>query len=146
MVPSLRKKHFLIWSLLALLLPLLLIATLLIRPKTFHQTSLPQAVATAFPTLIESKESDAFSINLRSNPNGRQQIEIILKEALQFPSATVIIQPNKQAATREDITLGQLGNHGTYRFDWPPQLASKGAFHLKIYDHIKEQQIANIPF
>ncbi len=43
MSPSLRKRHRLIWWVLALLLPLLFIGAILVIPKPAHQDTLYQA-------------------------------------------------------------------------------------------------------
>jgi hypothetical protein len=45
MVPSLRKKHRLIWIALAVLLPFLFVAALLVIPQPVYQDELPQSIA-----------------------------------------------------------------------------------------------------
>ena len=44
MVPSLRKKHRLIWIILAVLLPVLFVAAVLVIPQPVYQDKLPPSI------------------------------------------------------------------------------------------------------
>lgn len=44
MVPSLRTKHRLIWIILAVLLPALFVAAVLVIPQQVYQDELPQLI------------------------------------------------------------------------------------------------------
>ncbi|MEM8907369.1 MAG: hypothetical protein AAGD05_05935 [Bacteroidota bacterium] len=146
MTPTLRKRHYLIWLLLIVLLPGLLIATALLRPQEFDQKNLPAAIPKALPTLLQSKEVDGLQANWRSHPDGTQQIEMLLSAPLRYPAATVFLGSQATFLPSQAQVLGQLGSGPVYRFNFTLPQVGNPAWHVHIYDPIKTQVIATFAF
>ena len=137
MIPSLRNRHRLIWIGLSLLLPLLFVAAVLVIPQTAYQDLLPQATAEAYPTVLRSHDTEAFLFNLRENAQGQKQLEVVLKEILVTPTATVSLSGNAGS----EVVLGQLGSQGVYRFNWEDATPAPEAIQVKIRESAKGEHI-----
>lgn len=146
MQPSLRKKHRQIWMLLSPVISLMFLAVVFIRPQTFRQDKLPSKMHPAFSKLQSSQEDDRFAFHLKTMPNGAKQVEVALKEALQNPAANVYISTAAFENIASAKTLGRLGNHGIYRFNLSEAMANAEKIYLKIYDPIKEEELAAVQF
>ena len=141
MTPSLRKKHRLIWQFLSLVIAAAFIATMLIRPQEFFQKQLPKNTPEAYSTLIKSQQTDDFVANLKQSADGKKQIEIILKDILKTPTATLLLSNAANQPIESATALGRLGNSGIYRFNLNSVWSQSDQYHLTIYDHIKQKEI-----
>lgn len=59
MVPTLRKKHRIIWLILAVLLPVLFVAAVLVIPQPVYQEELPRYITEpdqSIPSVDESTQ------------------------------------------------------------------------------------------
>jgi hypothetical protein len=157
MVKNLRKKHLQVWTLWAILLPLLIIASVSVIPRWPNGKLLqPKAVA-ALPTIVATMDHEDYTINLRKSDDTTMQLEWINKKVLTFPTATIyVLNPPYAGKSKSGSTnplegaelIGRIESRGTYRFAFhhlmePPE---KNSLHLILYDFIHEKIIETINY
>jgi len=145
MIRPLRKRHLQIWSALLVLLPAGIIAAWLSVKKPAHNAISQPVSERALPDVILSVEKENYTVRLRRNGSGAQQLEWINKDVLAVPSAVIY----KTAAGHKGIEsaelIGRIEAKGTYYFSLQKDsLIEKPNFVL--YDFIHEQIIDSINF
>lgn len=157
MVKNLRKRHLQVWTVWAILLPFLLIASIAVIPAWPTGKLLQPAAPVALPTLISSIDREAYTINLRKSNDSTFQLEWINKNVLTVPTATIYIihppYPGKSQSGRateleESELVGRIESRGIYRFPfhYPAEDVNKGYLHLILFDFIHEKIIDTINF
>lgn len=115
MTPPLRRAHRFIWLLLAVALPVGFLATRLTRQSPLLQAPILPPQSTAMPVLLRTVDADSLVLNLRQSVQGTErQLEILLKQPFETPSAVVCI---RQEGSRRAV--GLLNAPGLYRFSLP---------------------------
>jgi hypothetical protein len=141
MIKPLRKRHFQIWRLWALLLPLgIIAATVAPEPMPKDAFAPPQNGKTA-PVLIAEKKVGANQLQLRGNVPGKAtQLLWVNREPLKVASATLYLI-KAGATTIEGATyIGRIETLGNYVFDLPTQ----AVYHFLLFDFIHQQVIEDI--
>ena len=143
MTPAQRKIHRFTWLIFAILLPLLFVASVWVLPKEFYPSkNIPEGV-TAFPEVVQSKDSQAFLFNIRENKVSHKQVEILVKQPLSTAAALVYISP-KETNIEKSKLLGQLSSKGVFRFNLDSLYSQLNTFNISIYDPVNESVIQNI--
>ncbi len=119
MIKPLRKYHFFIWRILAVLLPVTFVAAILLRPNSFvdHQ----------------QKEND-FSFSIKTLTDSTAQIKINVKNALKVPSCLVYA-----SLSSEDVLLGKIENRGLHNFEIKTQVEKSVS--IRLYDAVHQREI-----
>src|SRR5438477_10833112 len=95
MIKPLRKRHLQIWSILLVLIPTGIVISWLSIKKPAHNNVLQPASEQVFPKIILSAEKENYTVRLRRNESGAQQLEWINKDVLAVPSAVIYeVSPN----------------------------------------------------
>ena len=66
-IKPLRKKHFQVWQILALLLPFIIIAAIVVRPEFPEDKLLQPSAAKPFPLVLKKIEKENYTVSLRAN-------------------------------------------------------------------------------
>ena len=143
MIRPLRKRHLQIWSALAVLIPVSIVAAILARPKDISSDLLQPSSTKALPVVIKSLEKENYVVRLRGNDQAATQLEWINKNALTFPTA-VIYRTHGTFSPMHDDLIGRIEARGTYRFALKPDTAND--YHFIVYDFIHQQKIDSINF
>ena len=140
MTPTLRKAHRYIWYTLAGALPLGWAAAIWVMPDTVWQQPVRPGQPDALPTLVLSKQSGDFVVNLRQKRTGtRQQVEFLVTKPLTQANTSVILEG------QPEVLLGALGPRGTWRFDLDSLAAARRPFRLRLEDRIAHKVLRTIP-
>lgn len=145
MIRHLRKRHLQIWSVLLLLIPSGIVTAWLSVKKPAHNNILQPASVQALPNIILSVEKENYTVRLRDNNRGAQQLEWINKNVLTVPTATIY----RMSAPGEDMKggelIGRIEARGSYYF-----LLNKDSLRTPqqfiLYDFIHQQIIDTINF
>jgi hypothetical protein len=141
MIIQLRRRHYYIWLILSVLLPIGFIWAYLNIPK-MPSDSIHKTATVAYPTLIQTKEITDLKVNLRQNTEGGYQIELTVLKPLVGAANQLYLSTT--ADNPLQTLLGALGNRGTYYFPLPNTIASASFLNLTIYDVIKQKQLEQI--
>ena len=121
MIKPLRKYHFVIWHVLAVLLPLFFIVAVLFRPVA------PSGKATG---------NNKFSATIESNTDSTSLVTLDVGKFIKTPSCVVILSN----PSREWV-LGTLDRQGIYTFVTPKiELPAT----LKLWDAIHDSSIDSV--
>lgn len=118
MIRPLRKYHFLIWRILAVVLPVVFILAILFRPDSISK--------------YDQVKND-FSFNVKKLTNSTAQLTVVLKNSLQVPSCLVYISSNSK-----DVLLGKVDHQGSHSFEIP---VDQENVTVKLYDAIHKKEI-----
>ncbi len=144
MMKPLRKRHLLVWRVLAILLPAAIIIAWLSVPKQVSQPLLQPEASTVLPIVLKKQEKENYSIAIRSDENNSAlQLEWINKTVLQYPTATIYATDK----TTKDISGAKLIGRIEARGNWYFPLDStfrNGNNHFILYDFIQQQTIDTI--
>ena len=143
MVKALRKRHLQVWSVLAVLLPIGILAAVVAVPgKQFANLLQPDAVAT-LPVAQKTSESPGYRVVLRSNEDASAfQLEWTNNQVLTAPSALIYQTDNANDPVDNALLIGRVEGRGTYRF--PVKNAGINGFHFVLYDIIHHKVIHSI--
>ncbi len=133
---ALRKRHKIMWLLIALTLPALTVLAVVNIPDfpTYNKNPLNTKNSTPAKGIVLSEQENEFiKVNVRGNETKVAQLEIILKTPIKSASAVIYDANNK--------VLGQLGSTGVYRFD-----INKRPVQITIKDNIKNVEITKMGF
>ena len=153
MIKPLRKRHLQIWSTLLVLIPTGIVISWLSIKKPAHNNVLQPASEQVFPKIILSAEKENYTVRLRRNESGAQQLEWINKDVLAVPSAVIYeVSPNpsegrayRKFFPKEAELIGRIEAKGSYHFPLrKDSINEKPKFIL--YDFIHEQIIDSINF
>lgn len=147
MIRPLRKRHFQIWTTLAILLPIGIVSGWLAVHRPVYGNLLPSQ-HTPLPVVLRSIDRGEYSIQLRSNPDSSSlQLEWVNKVSWNAPSA--LLYQKQQADTssqpgRGDL-IGRIGSRGSYYFPLKNSF-NHAEIHLMVYDIIHHRLIERINF
>lgn len=119
MIRPLRKYHFIVWQIAAVILPVLFALAIFFRPASVAQGNAP----------------DDFSIAVTKAPDSLWRVSISLRNQLRTPSCLVY----GEAGGRK-ILLGQLDKQGEYSFTVVMQLSR-----IILFDAIHQREITTFP-
>jgi hypothetical protein len=137
MTPELRQRHRFIWRLWAVLLPIGFVSAILVLPQKATQTSRLDSTEAALPKVMQTRQTDWLTANIRSSDKDALQLEIILKQPLDIPAARLFWQ---------NTFVGNLGAKGTYRFPMDSLQTTNPPFTLEIRDPINQTIFQKITF
>ena len=137
MVPELRKRHRLIWQLGSILLCLGFVAAVWVLPQPVTQTKLFQKINPPLPRILDTQESEEFTINLRGDSTKGTQLEFIIKKPLDQPVAQLYWQY---------IFIGVLGPKGVQRFPISGTRLAKAPYFLQIVNPFEKTVIQKFNF
>ncbi|MES1218617.1 MAG: hypothetical protein ABUT20_24145, partial [Bacteroidota bacterium] len=90
MMKPLRKRHLLVWRVLAVLLPAAIIIAWISVPKEQTQKLIQPADITPLPVILKTTQKDNYTVSIRTTSDQSQlQLEWINKTVLQYPTATI---------------------------------------------------------
>lgn len=157
-IKPLRKKHLLAWQTLALLLPLLIIAAVVVRPSFPKEKLLQPVTIKALPLILKQADKENYTVSIRSNSDTTQlQLEWINKKVLTYPTATIYKTFSSQSeegvlkevqSGKADL-IGRIEARGNYYFDLAKDSAAieqymSSAVEFVLYDFIHQQIIDTI--
>ena len=122
MIKPLRKYHYMIWRLWAILLPIGFVIAIVVRPAIRS---------------TENVDEEAFTANIAPATDSTSVITILVGKPIQEPSCVVIL-----SSPQNETVLGTLNRQGRYNFIVP---TFDGAGTLNLVDAIRQKKIANIP-
>jgi len=122
MIKPLRKYHFAIWQLLAVLLPLFFIMAVVIRPSVPSPKVFPH---------------NAFGAMIESNTDSTYLVTIEVEHFIKAPSCVIIL-----SNTTTELALGIVDGQGTYSFVIEKvELPAT----VKLWDAIHHRAIDSVP-
>jgi hypothetical protein len=122
MIKPLRRYHFVLWRLLAVVMPVLFVSAIWLRPDPGPD--------------YRSVEKD-FSFRLHHLSDSTSRIDIDVKNSLRVPSCVVYA-----SVTSQDLLLGQIGQKGTYHFEIENK--SHDNVQLRLYDPLHKREITTV--
>ena len=144
MIKQLRKRHFQIWFVMMILIPMGIIAATMVIPQQHDNPTLQPTPVVALPVIIKTVEHENYTVNLRGNSSIPGQLEWINKSVLTFPTAVIYKTISGKKDTGEATFIGRIEARGTYHFDLKKD--SSNNFHFILYDFIHRQIIDSINF
>lgn len=146
MIRPLRKKHLQAWSLLALLLPIGIVAAYVSIKKPSAYKLLQPATVEELPFVYREIEKDNYLILIRRNESASQyQLQWINKTVLTVPTAILFKVPLHSTDISEGELIGRIEARGSYQFAIDSSF-NKSDFKLIVYDFIHKQIIDTIKF
>lgn len=136
MIIPLRNRHYMVWIMLTILLPIGFFAAWRFVPNKIFDESELALLQPAVGELVQSYTTTNFVVNLRVGNVGAQ-VEVLIRQPLENPSTFVYLGDTVEEAT----TLGVLGAKGLYRFNLP-RAPKEGK--LIFFDRIKNETIESI--
>lgn len=153
MIKQLRKRHLQIWTALAVVLPIGIVAAWFSVPIEAKDKLLQPASAQVLPVILASAEKDNYTVRIRSNADTSQlQLEWVNKKTLTYPTATIYRTLNHSKNDIDNAALiGRIEARGTYYFLFANgkdqiQIFTPKGFHFFVYDFIHRQIIDTINF
>jgi hypothetical protein len=121
MIKPLRNYHFLLWHILAVLLPLVFVAALMVRPSLPERLSIPK---------------ETFEAKRMTLSDSTSMILITVNRPLTVPSCLLF-----NVSGKKEILLGKLDHQGPYRFivATPDKIIT-----LKFFDAIHQRTITSL--
>jgi len=146
MTKQLRKKHLQVWSLLAITLPVMILAGVLgVKNPVVTGSLFQPAASTALPLITHSVEKGKYTVHLRSSADRSQtQLEWINKASVTNPSALIYQRDGNNKEIDGNEIIGRIESKGIYRFFLKNDSARSNHFFL--YDIIHRQIIDSINF
>jgi hypothetical protein len=139
MIYSLRKRHFRIWILLAIGLPILFYFGLNGIPVSVPTSDFEQPMARAFDQLIVEEKKDRVEIRyFRDTHLPGRLIEIEVLQPLTHPTVMVYASTG---ANSKGSRIGLIESTGTYRFSLPKDLLPNKYLLITLFDEIKETEV-----
>ena len=136
----LRKKHWQVWTLLAVLIPAGIISGYFVIPEEATNKLLQEDSKTALPFVVNKIERKAYSVYLRSSADKMNlQLLWINTKASTIPSSLIY-----KAGSSEKELIGRVEGQGTFYF--PLKTDSTNTYHFILYDIIHQQTIDTINF
>lgn len=143
MIKPLRKRHLQTWSLLALLLPAGILASVLVRPRPAAGYLLQPANEEILPVVIREIKKEDYCVRLRGHTmNTPQQLEWINTTVLRHPTALIYQTEPGNIEISNAKLIGRIEARGSYRFRLTAD--SKRNYHFILYDFIKEELIDSV--
>ena len=136
---QLRKRHRIVWMVLAVLIPFLVIISWLLIPSLEPVKAIVSSQPPALPVVLRTIQRPHYEIELQTDKQGHLQLEWWSKVSLRIPSA-VVYQVRENG---EQHLIGRIEARGHYRFPLERK-DSTGRLQLKLYDFIHEQVIDTI--
>jgi hypothetical protein len=147
MIKPLRKKHLQLWIVLAVVIPIGIIAAVVTRREPAKGKLLQADASSASTVLFKSVDKEGYTVSLRGNADtSTLQLEWINKGTITFPSALIYqLRFTDEHFTRADTFLiGRIEAKGTYHFGL--QRMSPKDVHIVLYDVIHHSIIDSLNF
>lgn len=126
MMKHLRKRHLQIWTLLAVLIPAVIISGYLAVPEQVYYQLLQEDKTAALPVVINKLEGKNYSVYLRSSADKKNyQLQWINTKASTQPSSLIYKESNG-----EKELVGRIESQGSYFFSLKEDPANKYKFIL----------------
>jgi hypothetical protein len=149
MIKVLRKRHLQIWTALAVLVPVGIIAAWIFVPRYPVQPLLQPVTENALPEIVKQTDKGKYMISIRTNPQRTAyQLEWINNNTLAWPTATIYLVAKESTDIKNGLLIGRIESRGAYRFALPPnfQPVNFSTYQLTLYDFIHERIIDTINF
>ena len=137
MIAKLRKRHFQLWAVIALILPILIILAYT-NVREIETDDFELAQPAAFSDVIANSQGEYTLLNLRKQGT-EYQLEAVISKPIQAANTMVQMKSEKG-----DIILGRLGSKGLYRFAIPEGVVISDELQISIFDQIKKMEIEKI--
>lgn len=136
----LRKRHLQIWTLLAILIPAVIISGYMVVPEKATSRLLEENGSPALPVVINKLETKNYSVYLRSTADKKNhQLQWVNTKASTQPYSLVYMKTDEGKEL-----IGRIGSTGTYYF--PIKADSTGRYKFILYDIIHRQITDSIKF
>jgi hypothetical protein len=122
MIKPLRKYHYMVWRLWAVLLPIAFVVAITVRPV--HTPAM-------------KADEETFTAKITANTDSTFVVTIQVGKPIKVPSCVAIL-----SSTKKDLVLGTLDRQGVYNFNIP---TFEGPAHLNLVDAIRQKTITKIP-
>ena len=143
MIKPLRQRHFQIWTLWSVLMPVGIISAVLVRPEFAKDKLLQPETTAALPLVLKSADKDEYTVNIRISADTSQvQLEWINKKTLTHPTATIYETNEETKSLNGALLIGRIEARGAYHFTLPRQ--NIDSYHFLLYDFVHDQIIDSI--
>lgn len=142
MIKQLRKRHLQVWTALAVLIPIGMVAAVISRPALATGILMQPGSSAALPVLLKTIDKEGYTVSLRGNTDtSALQLEWINKKVLTVPSALVY---QIQLGGADTIVVGRIEAVGIYHFNL--KKTKQGEVQILLYDIIHHQQADSLHF
>lgn len=143
MILKLRKRHRMMWVLIALFIPAAFVISLLARPEPIADasTQMGESTTTKVKDLAQEENLKAW---LSKDELGAHFIEIELKKAVQHPLANFYLGKEEAADIKSYRLLGGVGAQGRQRFVLDSVALSSPTNYLLQYDPVRQEKIYTV--
>jgi hypothetical protein len=140
MIASQRKRHLVIWLLMAVILPVLVFFAWIEIPAWPINSRLPDQSRELHGEIYFGTQSKEMSLDLRISDSGERQVELNLLEPLKTPFAMLYVQTEDSSGNKKIKALGNVGGKGIVRF--PVEGKAVG---FLIRDELKDSLLFEFP-
>lgn len=143
MILKLRKRHRMMWVLIALFIPAAFVISLMARPEPVAATStlMGESPTTKVKDLAQEENLKAW---LSKDELGAHFIELELKKAAQHPLASFYLGKEEAADIKSYRLLGGVGAQGRQRFALDSVALSSPTNYLLQYDPVRQEKIYTV--
>ena len=142
---QLRKRHLLIWRMLAILLPAGIIIAWIAVPNAALQPLLQPEHTSPLPLILSKAINRQYAVSIRaSEDTSLLQLEWINGEILQYPTATIYAEDSTAGSINEMKLVGRIEARGNWYFPLDSTFRHARSTRLLLYDFIHRQIIDTI--
>jgi len=135
-----------VWTTLAVLLPIGIIAAVTAIPKQQHDRLLQPTTVAALPVVVKTIETVNYIVSLRASQDRNSlQLEWNHKSAIAAPSALIYQLTTPAEDINNALLIGRIDAQGIFRFSIKKNTAVN-AYHFILYDIIHHRKITAINF
>ena len=117
MTKPLRKMHFRLWAILAVVLPAAIITAWVSIPAKKTQALLQTSSNTILPVILEKSENEKYFVALRGSFDTSQlQLQWISKKKLQYPTALIYAVAENGDGINGSKLIGRIEATGEWYF------------------------------
>ena len=141
----LRKRHLLIWRILAILLPAGIVVAWIAVPNAITQPLLQPENNSPLPIVLRKAISREYAVSIRTNEDtSLLQLEWINDKILQYPTATIYAEDGAAKTINDMKLIGRIEARGKWYFRLDSTFKHVRVSRLLLYDFIHQQIIDTI--
>jgi hypothetical protein len=144
MIKSLRKRHFQIWIIWAIIFPVVIVIGWNSIRYPFVQAKITRDQSISFNTIYQSWNRTDYLVEWQFDSSSKKsQLRWLNKIVLTYPTATIYFSSEDSFKTNSSILIGRIEARGEYYFpiDSIAAEVKKSKGKIVLYDFIHQQII-----
>lgn len=136
MIPALRRRHKIIWVLMAILLPVGFLLAYKALPIDVVQEQKFEPIEASVGDMVSTWRDHSVQLTLRQGKHHERQIELEIMQPLGQPIHKLVVKGHNFGDVYVQETLGSVG---TYRWSWEDSV--EVAYQIQIIDVVHRKEM-----